>query len=457
MWTGKIELRGIKGGIISKRILKQASLIAMAYWFAFGASLSVRAQQEQALIDCMQMKPGQFETLPDEQKISCGGEEKTAGEIRRELQGKRQRNQAQEAQALEEAEAKLQELQKEFGQEIRMEEAEARMQVELAKLKQRVEDTEATRTPLEQIRHEVVRLEQQMQDASDTKEKAQIKARFKELAEQLYKMDGEGDKFKYLFTRIDRAIDLDQLSWIPHIDSLFPFSVVSPDGPIIISGSHFGTTVGGKLWLKGSFGMRKMIIDVWTDDAIGAFIPSAAAIGTIFDLNLTLQVESFQGLWSNEFPLQWVQEAKLLNTDSVSVNNCGDDANVNSCNWEANSDYCFSSSNMAEMILASKPPDPNCPCSARGFHGNCWGATGDDFGTDIYEIGPLKNAWTLHSFTFGDSLPKNDDACDDAVRPLGFQSGGDYWAPAIPWCVTPNDELVYWLKVYIVGPVGFPH
>jgi hypothetical protein len=80
---------------------------------------------------------------------------------------------------------------------------------------------------------------------------------------------------------------------------------------------------------------------------------------------------------------------------------------------------------------------------------------GDDFGSDVYEIGPLKNAWALLTFAFADSLPKVD-SCDDAVKPLGFQ-GGASWAPEVHWCVTPNDELFYWLWVYIIGPKGFPH
>jgi hypothetical protein len=168
-------------------------------------------------------------------------------------------------------------------------------------------------------------------------------------------------------------------------------------------------------------------------------------------------VETSEGLKSNPYPLQWVQEVKLLDTGSVSVHNCGKDRNVNSCNWELYTGAnCVPLSNTTDMILASKPPDPNCPCSAGGFHGNCWAAVGDDFGTDVYEIGPLKNAWKLLFFSFADSLPEVD-SCDDAVKPIGFQSGGNYWAPDIPWCVTPNDELKYWLWVYIVGPKGFAY
>lgn len=442
--------------LIARRMVRGFLLLAAACWFVMVGILSARAAEGQGIMDCRQMEPGQFERLLDAQKIKCGGEEKTAGEIRRERQDKRELGQVQAHEARAEAQAKLQELRKEYGPEMPPREAEAKMRAELAKLKQPGADVDATRAQLGKIRQEAVRLQQAMQTARGLKEKAKIEAEAKELAEQLHALGGGGDLHEYLYAKICEITDCFALHWIPHIDGVLPFSVVSPNGPIIINGEHFGT-VEGTLWLKGYFGNQEMTIDSWGDGGIGAFFPSAATIGTVSDLNLTLQVETSEGFKSNAYPLQWVQEVKLLDTGSVSVHNCGKDGNVNSCNWELYTGAnCVPLSNMTNMILASKPPDPNCPCSAVGFHGNCWAAVGDDFGTDVYEISPLKNAWKLLFFSFADSLPEVD-SCDDAVTPIGFQSGGNYWAPDIPWCVTPNDELRYWLWVYIVGPKGFAH
>lgn len=452
-----IGFRVIRVSLMAEKMIKQTLLCAAACWFGLGIPLPVQAALSQEVIDCKHLEPAQFQELPDEQKIRCGGEEKTAEEIRREWQDKREHGQAEAEQGRAEAQAQLQEIQKEYIPEIPLEEAEAKMRVELAKLKKQQDaDAEARKGELNEIRHDVARLEQQMQSARDSKEKAQIEARAEELGEQLHKKGSGGDNYKYLFSKICQLIDCKMLQWLPHIENVLLLSIISPDGPIIISGRDFGT-VKGTLWLKGTFGSRQMIIDTWGDGGIGAIFPSATTIGTVSDLNLTLQVETSQGFTSNDYPLQWVQEVKLLDTSSVSLHNCGKDGNVNSCNWQLNEgESCVSASNMASMILASKPPDPNCPCSAVGFHGNCWAAVGDDFGSDVYQIGPLKNAWQFLTFTFGDSLPK-DGSCDDAVPPLGFQSGGNSWNPEIFWCVTPNDELLYWLWVYMVGPKGFPH
>lgn len=456
MPTGKNEFRATRISNIAEKIIRQILLLSAACCFALGTPFLVQAALGHVVMDCKQMKPGQLQSLPDEQKVSCSGEEKMVGEIRREWQGKRQRGQVQAEQARAEAQAKLQELQKVYGPEIPLEEAEAKMRVELAKLKRQGPDPERTKGQLDKIRHQAVRLEQQMQRARGPKEKVQIEAQAKELAEQLFKMGSRGDKYEYLFAKICQLIDCGLLNWFPHIDSVLLFSVISPNGPIIISGRDFGT-IKGTLWIKGLPFDRKMIIDSWSDGSIGAFFPSALAIGTVVSPKFSVQVETSQGLESNFLSLKWVQEVKLLDTDSVEVDRCGEDGNLDSCNWTSYDTVpgCFSAASGTDMIFDSKPPDPNCPCSARGFHGNCWGAPNDDSGQDVYKIG-LKNAWKMVSFTFGDSLPKVD-SCDDAEKPKGFLSGSSTWTPKINWCVTPNDNLKYWLWVYIVGPKGFQH
>jgi hypothetical protein len=272
---------------MAERIVRKLLLLAMACWFAWGGILPAHAAAGQSIMDCRRMEPWQFERLPDAQKVSCGGEHKTVGEIRRERQDKRERGQAQADQARAEAQAKLLELQKEYGPEIPPREAEVRMRAELAKLKQPDVGADATRAQLGKIRQEAVRLQREMQSARGPKEKADIQARAKELAEQLHALGGGGDLHKHLYAEICEIIDCGALHWIPHIDGVLPFSVISPNGPIIINGEHFGT-VEGTLRLKGGFGSREMTIDTWGDGGIGAFFPSAATIGTVSDLNLTL-------------------------------------------------------------------------------------------------------------------------------------------------------------------------
>ena len=435
-------------------------LLAAACSLALGAPPLQRpamAQGVTEVIDCTRIEHGQFETLPDQQSVVCNGEEKSVGALRREWQqANRHRRAAQVEQSRLEAQANLEALQKKHGPKMRPDESEARMRTELARLRKPDARAVASRDRLAAIWQEVSQLERQVGAARTPEERSQIEARAKELAGQLYAMGGRGDSHRYVLAKVCAIVDCKALFWIPHIDGVLPFSIISPGGPIILSGEHFGS-LEGTLLLKGSFGSREMVIDSWGEGGIGAFFPSAEAIGSISDFNLTLQVETSDGFTSNEWPLQWDLEVMFLEQSSVKVHSCGKDGNVNSCNGELHvGTSCVGFSNTTSMILASKPPDPNCPCSAVGFHGNCWAAVGDDFGSDTYEIGPLKNAWSLLSFSFGDSLPKVD-SCDHAAKPLGFQAGANQWAPEVDWCVTPNDELLYWLWVVILGPKGFPH
>lgn len=434
--------------------------VAAACSLALTATLLQRpamAQGAMDIIDCKRLEDGRFDVMHDQQRIVCDGAETSAGALRREWQQTdRHRLAAKVQQSRLEAQANLDALQRKHGPKMRLDEAEARMLAELAKLRKPAARPPTTRDRLGAISQEVARLEQQLKSARTPEERSRIEARAKEVAGQLHAMGGSGDSYRYVFAKVCVIVDCLALFPFPHIDAVLAFSIVSPNGPIILTGKNFGS-LEGTLWLNGTFGSREMIIDSWGDTGIGAFFPSAAAIGPIFDLNLTMQVESSDGLKGNHWPLQWIVDVKLLDQGSAKVHNCGKDGNVNSCNGELYVGAgCFSVSNMTSMILASKPPDPNCPCSAVGSHGNCWAAIGDDFGSDTYQIGPLRNAWTLLSLSFGDSLPKVD-SCDHAVKPLGFQPGANQWAPEVHWCVTPNDQLFYWLWIYILGPRGFAH
>ena len=141
-------------------------------------------------MDCRQMRPGQFENLPDAQKIRCGGEEKTAGELRRELRALRQsvQEKAREAQAA--GQAKLQELQKKYKPKISLEAAQTRMRTELSRLKRRVARRAAAKDQFAEIRQEAAQLLRQMQTARASQERAKIQARANELLDQLRRMDG---------------------------------------------------------------------------------------------------------------------------------------------------------------------------------------------------------------------------------------------------------------------------
>jgi hypothetical protein len=250
--------------------------------------------------------------------------------------------------------------------------------------------------------------------------------------------------------RIRRAVA------VPQIEGILTFGV-QPGAAMMVAGRLFGETPGS-VFVVGSNGVRFLEIETWSSGAIAGSVPqdvdAICATGQVV-------VESAEGVRSRAWIVQVPREVRALPLADVGVVTCGDDANENRCN--------DASTAGATCVQPFLPPwfvgldqqgqllGPQGP-SAIGYHANCWGAIGDDAGTDTYSI-QLKNGWVLDGATFLSSVPEGEGHTTppSGSLPGGFVAGAANWQPSIEWSVTPGDAVMYNLYVDIRGPACASH
>jgi hypothetical protein len=139
-------------------------------------------------------------------------------------------------------------------------------------------------------------------------------------------------------------------------------------------------------------------------------------------------------------------ELKQLPQTDVKVVSCSGDANFNGCNAAGGQgDAC---------IADTAPFLTESDSSISGRHCNCWGAAGDDSGTDIYDV-TLANEWSLEQLTFDKFVEAGEGWIKSPVS--SFSADASQWTAKIEWSVSPNDDLRYESLVFIRGPRGVPH
>jgi len=240
----------------------------------------------------------------------------------------------------------------------------------------------------------------------------------------------------------------------PKIDQVVPFiSNITPGGYAAVKGSWFGTTEG-ELWLKGlkkwngaPYGDVKLAIatepgkDFWTPTSVLGII--YGTITGVKDQPAKLQIKTKAGLWSNEYSVNFKATKSYVTlpyTDpAVKLVSCGNDSNKDVCNGvvDPNDGDWFSSS---------------CGQTFYGFHLNCWGCIGDDFGTDKFEI-TVKNGWVIDGGKIHVNVASGEGY---TLGPGAVPSNGTSWKPSVQWNVSSNDDLCHGADVYISGPKGVP-
>lgn len=243
---------------------------------------------------------------------------------------------------------------------------------------------------------------------------------------------------------------------IPKIEGVLTFGI-EPGAAVLVAGRLFGEQPG-RVRLLGTAGEVDLTIDSWSPGAIGGSVPEDAA--SICPTG-GIVVVSTDGVASNLWKAQVPLARKKLPAADVTLVACGDDANENSCNANVvEGDSCVSPYFPPWFIGLDREGrllGPQGP-SAVGYHANCWGAIGDDSGTDTYRIA-LKNGWVLDSAEFLSSVPDGEGSTQppSGALPAGFVSGATTWEPSIEWSVTPADAVIYNLYVTITGPACSSH
>jgi len=243
---------------------------------------------------------------------------------------------------------------------------------------------------------------------------------------------------------------------IPKIEAALTFGI-EPGASVLIAGRLFGDDPG-QVRLMGTAGEAELEVDSWSSTSISGTVPQD--VTPICPTGRVL-VRTTDGVSSNAWSVHVPQERKLLPAEDVEVVSCGDDGNENTCNSNVvDGDSCagqyfppwFVGLDREGRLLGPQGP------AAVGYHANCWGAVGDDSGTDSFRIA-LKNGWVLDSAEFLSSVPEGEGHTvpPSGGLPAGFVSGASTWTPSIDWSVTPGDSVIYNLYVTIRGPACASH
>lgn len=224
--------------------------------------------------------------------------------------------------------------------------------------------------------------------------------------------------------------------------------VIQPGGPVLVGGENFGNTPG-RVRMIAEGGSQEFLLQnlEWYPSGIGGKIPNVPGVGEA--KNPRFLVETSAGRVSNEWGVNWIVALKVLPRDDVKVVSCGKDGKTNFCNGQ----FFQIGLPCGQGLITDAAPTP-AGVTFSGRHDNCWGAVGDDEGTDVFEIS-LRNGWVLHELSFEKSISGKDEGT--VTAPSGFVPGATSWKPEIKWSVSPADEIAYWAFVVIRGPKGVPH
>lgn len=218
----------------------------------------------------------------------------------------------------------------------------------------------------------------------------------------------------------------------PHIDSLFPFSVFSPGGGVILLGSGFGASPGQ---------VRMQILNhpysylgelSWSDKSVGGTIdPDLAGLT---DQQVALYVVTASGVASNIVRVRFTARRELVLVPPGDMGfTCGRESDVNECGFSE--------------------PSWSPPPTFTGRH-RCTGAFDpyfgcNDAGRDVfYADFSLRSGW------------KVDHAGLEVYRGRASLSGAEPGSSlangTVSWDTLENTSL-YSVNVYVSGPAGTPY
>jgi len=220
----------------------------------------------------------------------------------------------------------------------------------------------------------------------------------------------------------------------PEIESYFdiPMGPLRAGTKLFLKGKKFGTQKG-KILLKGNFpgGQIELTNVTWGgDESANGFIPLSAEYQPDQKVEIILVTSlNFKSEPVKDIVFEGGRVLKLLQMSHVAVIHCGGEANHNECNPTSMSQHTI-----------------------YGHHVNHWGTIGNDTGYDTYKI-VLKNGWKLKSMTKDLWYKSSSDEVLTEPNPP-FPVGASSWEPTFHWIVSPNDKVMYALKIIVEGPAG---
>lgn len=229
---------------------------------------------------------------------------------------------------------------------------------------------------------------------------------------------------------------------LPHIEALFPFSVVEPGGNVIVLGNHFGDTQGElHMVLKTDNKDVKLEVKDWSDGHVGGKIPITTS--GVVDQKAEFYVKKSSGSESNrhgDASFTARRKLEVLPRSDVALDQCG---------FDSNCDRCLTTYDTSDLDSDCQITSPRPTGTVTGFHKRDIATVGNAKGIDTYKLkAPLKNGWKLDHVVL-DWWP---DPGEKSATPSLTAS-----QIKLDWWVSPHDSFWYDLYVMIKGPAGTPH
>lgn len=215
----------------------------------------------------------------------------------------------------------------------------------------------------------------------------------------------------------------------PHVDSVFPFSDITPGGSVLVKGTCFTSSPGQFILKLSQSGEEIPLGSVqWTATGIAGIIPANdPAFKTARSQPAFLIVKKVGTAMSPGVTYRAGREVRQLPFNEVSV------------------------------TVSTESDDDSCHPWAGGPGGVCthytgpWDPAGGDMGTDKFRIVGLRNGWTIHSW----DLARGDGSTNwfmTSHKDAG-QSSGSHEVTWLIKCGT-NCHCWYYLDVYVEGEIG---
>ncbi len=213
----------------------------------------------------------------------------------------------------------------------------------------------------------------------------------------------------------------------PLITSVFPFSIIRPNGGVIIQGEYFKSKPGEFLLLLSTSGTQLKLTDLqWGDTFAAGVIP---AISGVPDQPAFLQIITDEGRVSNEWPVQFTaaRAVVLLPGTALTPVACG----------SGGDDFCYIGS-------------ATDPFTVAGGHAMSFGFYSAS-GTDVYNCS-LNNGWVFDHYQWGTQDGIQNGPFGAAPDPDGQAA----FTLAISWFFDVFGSASYDISLFAVGPVGVP-
>jgi len=220
----------------------------------------------------------------------------------------------------------------------------------------------------------------------------------------------------------------------PDITSVFPFSIIRPNGGVILQGKNFGDHPGQFLLKAPGFQGGSVSLGAlqWSDTVVAGVIPN---IFGVQDQHARLQIVTADGVFSNEWPVTFTaaREVRLLPGNIFKINlSTHDYYNVEQLGDET--------TGYTARISHSPEPTP----VANLFHGAD--------GTDAL-VCQLRNGWVYAGYRWTDDTSGINGS---PFGPLPEPVGQADIRLAVSWFHDTFSSAQYGLVITAVGPVGVP-